>query len=211
MDSKVATGFNRLAPIYTILTQIVFGKTLQQAQVHVLHSIKPGNHVLILGGGSGDLLKSLLKQQSQITVDYIDISSKMIQLARKKTESLSNVNFIVGTEQNIPNRTYAVVITNFYLDLFSDSTLPHVIQKIKRHLTPGARWLVADFVEEKSWHRIMLWCMYLFFRTIARIEASQVPDWQSTLEKAGMHAINSKKFYCGFIKSSVYESVISPG
>lgn len=206
---KIATGFNRLAPFYTLLTRLAFGKTLQRAQEHFLSSIHPGDHVLILGGGSGELLKSLLKQQPRITVDYIDISSKMIQLARKKTHNAPNVNFIIGTEQHLPDRTYSVVITNFYLDLFPDDTLDHVIKKIKTHLRPGGQWLAADFVEEKGWHKVMVSCMYLFFKTIARIEASRLPDWQSTLKKAGMQEISSKKFYRGFIKSSVYKFVTS--
>jgi SAM-dependent methyltransferase len=142
MTHKVATGFDRLAPVYKVLARIIFGKTLQHAQEYLLTSVKSGDHILILGGGSGEVLKSLLSQQPHVAVDYIDISAKMIQLARKQTKSASNVNFIIGTEQNIPGRTYTIVITNFYLDLFSDSTLPHVIQKIKPHLTPAlAGWL----------------------------------------------------------------------
>ena len=118
MTHKVATGFDRLAPVYKVLARIIFGKTLQHAQEYLLTSVKSGDHILILRGGSVEVLKSLLSQQPHVAVDYIDISSKMIQLARKQTKSASNVNFIIGTEQNIPGRTYTIVITNFYLDLF---------------------------------------------------------------------------------------------
>jgi tRNA (cmo5U34)-methyltransferase len=201
---KIATGFNRLAPFYALLTRIVFGKTLRHAQEHFLVSIHPGDHVLILGGGSGELLKSLLKQRPKVAIDYIDISEKMIQLAREKTQSPSNVNFIIGTEQNIPNREYTVVITNFYLDVFSDATMKTVIEKIKSELQPDAHWLVTDFVNEKWWHQMMLGVMYLFFRITTHIEATRLPHWTQHLMSHGATEINSKRFYGGFIESKVY-------
>lgn len=200
-NNRIAKGFDRLASVYQRLSKIVFGKSLEQAQQYNLNFIKSGDRVLILGGGSGYFLKSLLDRQVHMTVDYIDISEKMIQLARDKTKNPQHVNFIVGTEQNIPDRTYTVVITNFYLDLFADNTLQHVIQKIKAHITADAQWLVTDFVSQKWWHNIMLWCMYRFFNLITHIEARTLPDWQSVLKKDGFIETESKKFYRGFIKS----------
>lgn len=209
-NERIAKGFDRLARVYTGLSRIVFYNSLQHAQEHFLPSIHANDNILILGGGSGDLLKSLLKRHSRITVDYIDISRTMIELAQKKTQNPLNVNFIVGTEQQIGDRMYSVVITNFYLDLFTDATLQQVIRKIKTHLSPDARWLAADFVEEKGWHTVMLRCMYLFFKMVAQIEATRLPDWSSAVKKAGMQELDSKKFYHGFIKSSVYKFVTSP-
>lgn len=203
-NNRITKGFDRLAPIYTGLSRIVFGKALENAQKYFLSSVHADDHVLILGGGSGEILKSLLNQQPHVAVDYIDISAKMIQLARRQTKSPSNVNFIIGTEQNIPGRTYTVVVTNFYLDLFSDNTLPHVIQKIKRHLTPGAQWLATDFVSNKGWHKILLWIMYRFFRSAAGIEACSLPYWEKFVEQAGLKESDSRVFYKGFIKAVWY-------
>jgi ubiquinone/menaquinone biosynthesis C-methylase UbiE len=129
----------------------------------------------------------------------------MSLLAREKNKNPSNVNFIVGTEQNIPDRIYTVVITNFYLDMFPDSTLQHIIQKIKTHLRPGAQWLVTDFVLKKSWHKIMLWTMYRFFRFVTRIEARNLPHWEKHIEQAGLREVDAKVFFNGFIKSSRHE------
>lgn len=203
-NENIAKGFDRLAPIYNSLGGIVFGKTLKRAQEYFLSSISADDRVLILGGGSGGLLKSLLKQQPNVVIDYIDISEKMIQLARKKTKNPSNVNFIIGTEQNIPDRIYQIVITNFYLDLFSNNTLQLVVLKIKTHLQPNAQWLVTDFVGEKGWHKTMLWIMYRFFRTATGIEARSLPHWEKHIELAGLSEIDAKVFFNGFIKSSRY-------
>lgn len=200
----IAAGFDRLAPFYNTVSGIVFGKTLQQSQEYFLNILKPDDRVLVLGGGSGDFLHMLLKLQPAIPVDYIDLSPKMIELARKKTFNPANVNFIVGTEQDIPNTSYSVVITNFYLDLFSDKKLKSIIEKIKGHLHPHARWLATDFVSEKWWHKIMLWVMYRFFNVTTGIEARQLPDWQQHLARTiGGNPIQ-RKFYQGFITTAVF-------
>lgn len=202
--SNIATGFDRLAPVYTGLTKLVFGNSLDEAQEYFLKILKPADRVLILGGGSGKFLKSLLKLHPHISIDYIDISPRMIALAQRKTVPSANVNFIVGTEQDIPNTHYSVVITNFYLDLFSDQTLKSIIEKIKSHLQPKAAWLATDFVCEKWWHKLMLWVMYRFFNVTTGIEARQLPDWQQHLARAiGGNPIQ-RKFYQGFITTAVF-------
>ena len=201
----ISTGYNRLAPVYTFLTKIVFGRSIQTSQLHFLSHLQPDHRLLILGGGSGDLLKAILEKQPKLIIDYIDISSKMIKLARQKIPAAATVNFIEGTEQNIPDTTYDAVITNFYLDLFPDAALSQVIATIKKSLPTNAKWLVTDFVNEKIWHRIMLWIMYRFFRITTGIEASRLPHWESALLKSGIQEVESAKYYGRFIKSSVYK------
>jgi len=198
---RIAKGFNLLAPFYTLLTRLIFGKSLEHSQKHFLNSIKPDDRILILGGGSGTLLKDLLELQPTVTVDYIDISIKMIELARKKNGNPLNVTFIVGTEQSIPSITYTVVITNFYLDLFSGNSLKTIIPLIKSHLADNGQWLVTDFVSKKSWHKMMLWMMYRFFRITTGIEAKTLPGWENQLRENGLKESEFKNFFGGFIKS----------
>lgn len=170
--------------------------------------IEPGVNILILGGGSGELLSSLLQKHPTVSVDYIDLSPKMIELAKRKTGNPLSVNFITGTEQNIPSHAYTVVITNFYLDLFSDKRLEEVIDIIKPRLADNVIWLATDFISEKISHRIFLKAMYVFFKIVTSIDANSLPDWQSALSNAGLKEVMSKNFYRGFIKSSVYKRVI---
>lgn len=197
-----------MAPVYAGLTRIVFGNSLQLAQEFFLDQIRKNDRILILGGGSGEFLKSLLQKHPHVTIDYIDQSPRMIDLAKKRSGNPSNVNFIIGTENTIPQSTYAVVITNFYLDLFTDKTLDRVIEQIKPHLATNVTWLATDFISEKPWHKFFIKVMYAFFRAVTRIEANALPDWQSALTKAGLQQITSQNFYRRFIKSSVYKRVV---
>ena len=208
MSSRIATGFNALAPFYRLLSKLVSGNKLELAQKHFLSAVEDNAQVLILGGGSGTLLQSLLLHKPHVTVDYIDVCTNMIALARKRTHNPSTVHFIIGTEANIPDKTYTVVITGFYLDMFSNDTLTTLIPTIHSHLKANGQWLVTDFVSERTWHTLMLWIMYRFFRMATGIEARALPDWERPLTQNGLTKTVEKHFFGGFIKSCRYRTVI---
>lgn len=203
--TDVAAGFNKLAPFYNTLSRIVFLNSLEKSQKHFLSHISATDNVLILGGGSGNFLKALLQKHPGLHIDYIDISPVMLKLAQEKARNATSVNFLEGTELSIPETTYSVVITNFYLDVFSEATLKQIILKIKKHIQPHTKWVVTDFVKCRFWQRIILWLMYRFFRLFTGIEANTLPDWRKILNQTGFEEMDSAKFYGGFIKSSLFK------
>lgn len=205
MKNRIAAGFDFIAPFYDFLARTVIGNDIVNAQLHFLNSFKACNHILILGGGSGWILEPLCAVCPDLRIDYIELSPKMLHAAKRNSDNHRFVNFIQGTENDIPNRFYDGVITNFYLDMFDARGISVVINKIRKSLTHSALWVVTDFVNESSWHRMMLWLMYRFFRLIARIEATQLPDWETEMIHAGFTLSEIKKFKSGFIKSALYQ------
>jgi hypothetical protein len=204
MKKRIASGFDFLAPFYDVLARFVIGKNIVNAQLHFLKSFKECNHILILGGGSGWILEPLCAACPDLQIDYIELSPRMINAAEKNLGKNGYVNFIQGTESDIPNRLYDGVITNFYLDMFEEQSLNSVIDKVRKSLTSSALWVVTDFVDGSTWNKMMLWLMYRFFRIIAWIEATHLPDWQNEMIHAGFTLSDSKKFKNGFIKSNLY-------
>lgn len=204
MKNRIASGFDSLAPYYDGLARFFIGKDIVNAQLHFLKSFRECNHLLILGGGSGWILEPLCAACPELQIDYIDMSSKMIEAAKENSGNHAHVNFIQGTESDIPNRLYDGVITNFYLDLFEERNLSKVMDKIRVSLTHSALWLVTDFVQDKVWHKVMLWTMYRFFRIVTRIEATHLPDWQNNMIEVGHTLCATRKFKNGFIKSNLY-------
>ena len=199
-------GFDRIAFIYDFLAKLVFGKSIIDSQKFFLSNISDNSKVLILGGGSGWLLSEFLKQKPNCEVWYIEASEKMISLSKGKIENIRNVHFIHGTEQDIQlSIKYDVLITNFYLDLFTNHQLLNIITKIRSVMKAEAQWIVTDFVNNKRWWQsIMLKVMYWFFRITCSIESRQLPEWNRLVEKAGVKEVSSKVFYGGFIKTALY-------
>jgi ubiquinone/menaquinone biosynthesis C-methylase UbiE len=202
MKRSVAAGFDRLAPRYDALARIVIGIGIRKSQLHFLNHLTSKNKLLILGGGTGWILPFILETNPALQIDYIDVSPKMIALAKGKVKD-SRVRFIVGTEENIPDKDYDCVITNFYLDLFDDAKLQSIVLHIKNFLQPGTSWIATDFVNEKWWHKSLLTAMYQFFRITTGLQTLKLPFWEQGLRLAGGAQLEIKKYSRGFIKSTV--------
>jgi ubiquinone/menaquinone biosynthesis C-methylase UbiE len=199
-------GFDIVAGIYDRLARLLYGKSIVVSQLHFLNEIPDDSRVLILGGGTGWILEELLVRKPRCKVWYVDASQKMIALAQKRVSPQQEVYFIHGSEKSLPKEIlFDVVITNFYLDLFTEASLAEVITSIKDNLHPQALWLVTDFVDGgKWWQRSLLKTMYFFFGTVSAIEARSLAAWDKALVKAGLSEIRSAFFYGGFIRSVIY-------
>lgn len=197
-------GFDILAPLYDRMAWLVYGKSIRMAQLCFMHKIPDGASVLILGGGTGWFLRALMEQRPACRVLYVDSSVKMIDLARKACGAA--VTFVHGTEKSIPaDSQFDVVVTHFFLDMFSNDGCRNLVARIKQHLSPDSLWLAADFFDGgKWWHHLLLRLMYAFFRAFCGIEARTLPDWHGALAGGHLRAQNERFFYRGFIRSSAY-------
>ena len=126
---------------------------------------------MILGGGSGKILKHLTHVKCII---FIEKSSKMIKLA--KASARGNVQFICAdfSEYSIENESINVVICPFFLDLFSAIQLEEVLNKILRILKKNGSFFVADFKYTTWWSKRLIKLMYTFFGIVARIPAREL-------------------------------------
>lgn len=204
MSKSLTAGFNRLAPIYDALARVAIGKGIRTSQLHFLNHLRERRKLLILGGGTGWILPCIIKSNPTIQIDYVDISHRMIEQARSNVSADFQVRFIVGTEENIPDKNYDCVITNFYLDLFDDVNLGHAVFCIKNSILPNAIWVATDFIDEKPWHRRVLAIMYWFFRLTTGLRTKKLPLWEKELRNAGGTQLEIAKYSRGFIKSIVF-------
>jgi tRNA (cmo5U34)-methyltransferase len=202
------SGFDFLAPVYDSMARFIFGKSMVHSQIWFFNKIPTASRILILGGGTGWILEELQKHDSTATIWYVEISAGMMQRAQNR-RIRNRVHFIVGTEEMIPTGlVFDVVITNFYLDLFSDKKLSQVLQHINKRTSAPAIWLASDFVDGQIWwHRWMLRTMYFFFKAICDIEAKQLPNWHQRLQEGGWKEIHGKFWFGDFIKSTAWKRV----
>lgn len=202
--------FNRVAHFYDTLAGLIFGKGIRKAQTFFLPEVKPGSMIIVLGGGTGWILEELFRIQPDCNVLYIEASSSMISLAKKKNaEFQDRITFVHGTQDSIPAGAKAdYVIANFFLDLFSPTSLKHAVEKIKSSLVSNGVLLVTDFVDSgKIWQKFLLKTMYAFFMIVGATEARQLPPWEIQLRNSGMDQFKSGFFFYGFIKSSLHKKV----
>lgn len=203
----MATGFDRVAPYYDRLKRLVFGNAVRESERDLLKEISGDSRVLIVGGGSGEMLPELVSQHPDRYVCYVEASARMLDLARRRVKVDSGVHFICGTHDDIPDGDlFDVIVTPFLLDLYPEGQLRKIVASLSGRMTPEGLWLAVDFVNTTRWQRMLLATMYRFFSTTAGVKAKELPPWKHVLMEAGLHLVREKFFWSGFICSSVWKA-----
>jgi len=204
----MSANFNNSAWFYDKLSRLVFGRAIINAQVYLLQYIPENANILIVGGGTGWLLDEITKlQASGLTIAYVEVSSKMTALSKKRNIGHNRVTFInEAIEDADLHPGFDTVITPFLFDNFTEQTLQKVFKSINVLLKPGGLWLNCNFqLSGKWWQRFLLKSMFLFFRLICSIEASKLPDIEKQFEALGYEIIAERAFYGEFMISRIYK------
>lgn len=199
------TNFDVIAGVYDTLSAIVFGNSLKKAQKTFLEHLPTSGTVLIIGGGTGWILKEVIDRRPNLKIDYVESSQKMLSLSRKSISDQSHVRFIHGNEGDIPGNDYDCIITNFFLDVFSPGSLTRVMSVLHKRLSPNAVWLCTDFrTTNRASHRFLIWLMHRFFRIFTALKAKSLLDFRPYFSKMGMVLQEEEEFRNGLIFSAVY-------
>lgn len=114
-----------------------------------LAQIKPGDKVLELGCGPGNLSRAIKKQVGPIgEVTGLDGAPEMIELARRKAAQREvEVDFQVGLIEALPfaEQSFDVVLSRLVIHHLPGDLKRKGFAEMKRVLKPGGICLVADF------------------------------------------------------------------
>ena len=184
-------NFDRVAPHYRRLERFVFGNRLQAARCAFVRQLPPSRRALIVGEGDGRFLEQLREAQPELPVECLDGSAKMLELARDRVGDCYT-QFIRADirEAAFPPARYDLIVTHFFLDCFEEEELLAVVEKLSAAAMPNAIWLVADFRKpargwRRAWARLLIATMYLFFRSVAGLEARHLVDYTPFLAEHG--------------------------
>jgi tRNA (cmo5U34)-methyltransferase len=203
---KSWNDYDRISPYYDTLARVVFGKSIVASQQAYLGRITEESNVLVLGGGSGWIVESIMEAQPLCKVWFVESSIKMIQQAQRRLKKEWNVVIIHGDENDIPESvSFNFVISNFFLDLFKEDELRYLISHVKTRCASNVSWVATDFVREKVWHQFILKLMYQFFRITTNGRNLTLPDWNQSLTKSGFSLIESRGYYGGFIRANMLQ------
>lgn len=194
--------YSKIAPVYQLLSRLVFGKTLINAQLKALTKTNLGGKLLICGGGDGEILKHLQFFKGEIT--FLELSAKMIDLARKKTDR--NITFANTDFFNFqPSEKYDVILLPFLLDNFSELQMQLAAQKLASLLATNGEIWVIDFTETPNfWQRSLMFLMYSFFKVVANVKVNKLPAIEMNMNNCGFLKVDEIFFYGRFIEAKRY-------
>ena len=201
-------NYNFVSPFYDLIAKCVFLNSIQKAQNKFIPTIPDKSTILYIGGGSGKSINLILKNKPGIHITFIDTSSKMLEKAKKNCNSQNQVEFILGDESAIPNKKFDVIITFFFLDLFSLLNQDLVFKKLNSFLHTNGIWLLADFIKaENWWQNVIESIMFTFLKLSTNIESSSVNQIEAHFKKSRFYLENRSRFYGGYIFSSKFRKL----
>lgn len=195
-------NFDLVAPFYDRLSKVVFRDQLSNAQFVFLNQIRSTDSVLVLGGGTGELLDYIPKCGS---IDFLEKSNKMVERAKKrKSTGISFINEDFLTWEI--GSTYDVIICPFFLDCFNDRSLRVVLNKIQTLLKNGGKLIVNDFQSTGS-NSFQLSLMHRFFRIFSNLEASFLLNINQIVIEQGFELMEEKFLYRNRLFSRLYRNL----
>jgi len=150
-QAMVADVFHSVAAKYDVMNDLMsFGvHRLWKRFTIDMTGVRPGNKVLDLAGGTGDLTKKFSKIVGpQGKVVLADINSSMLEVGRERLTNqgyVGNVEYVQANAECLPfeDNTFDVITIAFGLRNVTDKDA--ALRSMTRVLKPGGRLLVLEF------------------------------------------------------------------
>lgn len=149
--SMVAGVFHSVAKQYDVMNDLMsFGvHRLWKRFTIDASGVRPGNNVLDLAGGTGDLtakFSQLVGKEGKVVL--ADINSSMLNVGRDKLRDkglVQNIKYVQANAQYLPfeDNTFDIVTIAFGLRNVTDKDM--ALRSIYRVLKPGGRLLILEF------------------------------------------------------------------
>ena len=199
-----STNFDLIAPYYNRLQKLVFGQQLRIAQSHFFSLIETNSKVLVIGGGTGDFLPSLLsKKPKQIT--YIESSLVMLNLAKKNHDN-DCIDWMPKNVLDWKSETeYDVILLPFVLDLFTENSVDEILRHLIDFLNPKGCFILTDFYySEKKLSNFLIAFMIRFFGLVSNIKSRRLPDYENSFSKIGFTKKKSEEYLNKMVRTEMF-------
>lgn len=204
-------NYDAAAWFYDGLAQLVYGKSLINAHLFLLKYIPPQSKILIVGGGTGWILEEISRvHPASLKIVYVEISSKMTALSKKRNCGKNEVTFInLGIEDYPIEENFDLILTPFLFDNFSKERVENVFQQLDKHLKKEGLWLLCDFQVQDNknsiWQKVLLQTMYWFFGWLCGVETDKLVKMDTYFDEKDYGLKVQQTFYRGFVISQVYQ------
>lgn len=193
-ESKVREVFHSVAKNYDVMNDLMsLGiHRLWKYFTIELSQVRPGQSVLDLAGGSGDLTRLLCKKVGNTgRVVLADINASMLAVGRDRLidEGLHAVNFVQANAQSLPftDNEFHCITMAFGLRNVTDKDA--ALRSIYRVCKPGGKVMILEFSTPSlpGLKPIYDWYSFHILPKIGRFVANDETSYQYLAESIRMH------------------------
>jgi SAM-dependent methyltransferase len=185
-----------IARWYRWLEYAAFGGALRRRREEFLFELGNPQTVLVLGDGDGRFLQVFTALYPQARVDVVDVSERMIDLARARapqaTFHQADAREFQFTEQ------YDLAVAHFFFDCFEPEELRALLSRIHANT-----WLVSEF-RNTRWSWLLIRGLYFFFRVSTGLRVTALPDHRVLLSAEGYRLAKEQPALRGLIVSELW-------
>jgi ubiquinone/menaquinone biosynthesis C-methylase UbiE len=206
----VGNNYDKVANYYDRIHHLFYGQSEINAQVELLDYIRPGDRLLILGGGTGWILEKIAAIfPAGLQITYIESSAQMMELTKTRNWGFNQVELVNSVVEDWKGEMeYHCVLTGLFFDNFKDAHAAAIVRQVTPYLKNGGYWLESDFYyprrRGKLWQAILLYSMYFSARLICGVEAKRLPEMDRIFSQEGYGVLYTTFHYQRFIRSVVY-------
>lgn len=212
-----APDFNRLARLYRWMEYFSFGPWLWLTRTEFLPVLAECRRALMLGDGDGRFTARLLRANSGIRIDAVDVSQAMLdaQLQNAGADGdrvrvhLADIRALQVPDQG--GLPYDLVVTHFFLDCLTTEEVQALATRLRAWVAPETLWVVSEFAVPDGWFgrwvaRPIVAGLYLSFRWLTRLAVRRLPDHDSALREAGFVLVERRARLGGMLVSELWST-----
>jgi SAM-dependent methyltransferase len=195
-----------IAPHYWWIERLGMGSALERRRRWFLPELEHARRALVLGDGDGRFLSEFLRRNPVVSADYVDLSGRMLELARRKAGS-ERVNYqqADALTAEFPRGEYDLIATHFFFDCFGPRELEILIGRITNAVKPGVKWVVSEFCVPSVPARLLVSSLYLFFRMTTGLKTRKLVDHRPILQSHGYRLRSASQGQGGLVVSELWE------
>ncbi|MEO9966177.1 MAG: methyltransferase [Reichenbachiella sp.] len=204
------TGYDYIAWLYDFIASAIFRGSILESQLHHLNLIKPNQKVLIVGGGTGQILSKLDELDIPLVVDFLEPSGQMISRARRCARHCSNITInFHQTRLELFNKSssYDVIGCFYFLDLYPTSELDQTVSGLYAIINQQGFLLVSDFQLKTGayWQKTLSRIMHLFFRLTTGLRSKYLKKIEAVILSHNFEKVDGREYFHQFIFSAAYK------
>ncbi|HEX5431239.1 MAG TPA: class I SAM-dependent methyltransferase [Bryobacteraceae bacterium] len=200
---------DRIAPFYRWLEYLAFGRELERRRLRFLPSVHSARRALVIGDGDGRFLARLARQNREASIDSIDLSAKMLTLARSRAGDRVRHRQADVLTCSLPESEYDLIVTHFFWDFFEAREGAILAERLGAAASGDAMWLISEFRQPgKGWRAVWAWvwlrALYLFFGATTGLETRRLVDHRPLVAREGFQLKREEVTRFGLIASELW-------
>jgi SAM-dependent methyltransferase len=155
--------------------------------------------VLVLGDGDGRFLQLFTALYPEARVDAVDVSARMIDLARARVASDRVTFHLADAREFAFEENYDLAVAHFFFDCFEADELQPLISRIR-----AKSWLVSEF-RNTRWSWPVLRGLYFVFRLTTGLRVATLAEHRALISNLGYRMAKQQPALAGLVVSELWD------